>query len=239
MRILASSDFHGNLPVIKDKFDLFLVCGDICPAHDQYYSFQKEWILTEFVDWVNSLPFRNEWSRVVMTGGNHDFALERFGDNEKAQLLKKTNGRCVFLKNNDYAFEWMDENEGIKKLTIFGTSYCHQFGNWAFMMDDDRLKEKYDLCPDNVDIFISHDSPDLNGLGTIYYSKVDGAEYGRNVGNKPLAEAILKKKPRYFFSGHIHTGSHDLEDVEGIKMANVSLLDERYDVTYPILEIEY
>ena len=56
--IIALSDLHGNL--IKDipSFDLLLIGGDSAPAHDHYYSYQKEWYTTEFTKWVNELPFK-------------------------------------------------------------------------------------------------------------------------------------------------------------------------------------
>lgn len=238
MHILAMSDPHGQLPIIKETFDLLLVCGDICPLFNQYYAFQKEWVMNDFVDWVNTLPFCDEYSKVVMVGGNHDFVFERYRNNEKEALKTKTGGRCIFLKNNEYDFEWVDDN-GYNTIKIFGTSYSKIFGNWAFMLSNEKLKARYDLCPDNVDIFISHDSPDLNGLGTIHYSKVDGNIYGENVGNKVLADAVLSKHPKYFFSGHIHTGNHDFESVDGIRMANVSLLNEQYLSVYPVLSVDY
>lgn len=238
MRVLAMSDLHGQLPEIKETFDLLLICGDVCPINNQYYAFQKEWVLNVFVNWINALPFHNEQTKVVMVGGNHDFIFERYGTKEKDQLKSKTNGRCILLKNEEYEFEWIDDN-GLKPVKIFGTSYCKIFGNWAFMLSDEKLKARYDLCPDNVDFFISHDSPDLNGLGTIHYSKVDGKIYGKNVGNKVLARAIDKKHPKYFFSGHIHTGNHNFEEIGDIKVANVSLLNEQYISVYPVLSFDY
>ena len=39
----VTSDLHGILPPYVEEFDLMLICGDVCPAHDHYFSFQKEW----------------------------------------------------------------------------------------------------------------------------------------------------------------------------------------------------
>lgn len=71
--VLVISDTHGYLPKIETPFDLLLICGDISPAHDHYYVYQINWFQHEFADWINTLPFKNEWSKVVLTGGNHDF----------------------------------------------------------------------------------------------------------------------------------------------------------------------
>ena len=78
MKILASSDFHGYLPEVIEPFDLFLICGDICPAECHSRKYQDAWIHEDFVPWINSLPFKNPWSMVVMTPGNHDFVMESY-----------------------------------------------------------------------------------------------------------------------------------------------------------------
>ena len=77
MKVLVTSDTHGYLPEITKPFDLLLICGDVCPAHDHYFSYQKDWFNKVFVEWVKSLPFKNVWSQVVMTWGNHDQVGER------------------------------------------------------------------------------------------------------------------------------------------------------------------
>lgn len=236
LKILATSDLHGNLPIILTPFDLLLICGDISPAHDHYYTYQSLWFQQIFAEWINMLPFKNEYSKVVMVGGNHDFFLERV--NEKTpeiQLFNKnTNNRVKILKNEEYDCNLLDDDEGIKTLKIFGTPYCHIFGNWAFMISDEKLKKYYSVMPDNCDIVISHDSPTLNGLGTIN----QGWNAGYDAGNSVLSDIILEKKPKYFFSGHIHTGNHTFEKFGETMMANVSYIDEKYNPAFEILEFE-
>ena len=36
IKIIAFSDPHGQLPIITEPFDLMLIGGDVCPAHDHY-----------------------------------------------------------------------------------------------------------------------------------------------------------------------------------------------------------
>ena len=39
--IVASSDFHGYLPKITKPFDLMLLAGDLEPARNHNYHYQK------------------------------------------------------------------------------------------------------------------------------------------------------------------------------------------------------
>ena len=47
-----------------------------------------------------------------------------------------------------------------------------------------------------------------------------------------LTEAIVKKRPRIVFCGHIHTGQHGGVDFGTSRIYNVSRLDERYEIAY-------
>lgn len=161
------------------------------------------------------------------------FFLERITNSELTKFYKKTFNRVIVLKNEIYDYEYLDDN-GINSLKIFGTPYCKIFGNWAFMVSDEKLKQKYSEMPLNCDIVISHDSPSINNLGTIQ----EGWQKGVNAGNFVLAEEIKIKKPKYFFSGHIHSGNHNFENVDGTIMANVSLVNEKYNPVFDILKFE-
>ena len=230
----VTSDLHGILPSYVEEFDLMLICGDVCPAHDHYFSFQKEWIENEFVEWVNELPFKETWSKVIMTPGNHDFVFERWGQEDYDRLTRLTGGRLIILRNQLYEFEYIVPNsDNIEKLRIFGTPYCQHFGRWAFMRDDSVLKEKFAEIPDDVDILISHSAPDIEGYGYVDW----GTSYKRNAGCPILAAAIKEKQPRYAFCGHIHSGNHKLQVVDGTAIANVSLCDEGYNDSNKILKL--
>lgn len=218
------SDLHGTLPFIYDEFDLMLICGDVCPVDQPHlFSFQYAWMRSVFADYIKRLPFKDENSKVFMVFGNHDFfdmATQDFID----EIEQSCNGRLKILNLETATFECED-----KSVKVFGSPWCHQFYNWAFMTSDDRLRKKYDkYMPEDIDIFISHDAPyGLNELGAIHFS--DGT-IKEDVGNKPLRDIILARKPKYFFCGHIHTGNHEFKEInEFTKAANVSILNERYD----------
>ena len=231
--IIVFSDTHGNLPVITTPFDLMLVAGDICPAHDHYYAYQINWFQHEFAEWIKTLPFKNEWSKVVITWGNHDFVGERISEAELSCFYITTEHRAVVLRNEEYSFEYLSDN-GISSLKIFGTPYCKIFGSWAFMVSNEKLAQKYSFIPDDCDILISHDAPDINNLGLISM----GEWSGENAGNIVLAEAIKEKKPKIAFCGHIHSGNHTFEKVEDTWLANVSYVDEHYKPTHGVLHFQ-
>ena len=97
-------------------------------------------------------------------------------------------------------------------------------------------EKAFDAIPEDLDILLTHDAPTMPPHGIISA----GGWKGTDAGNKVLAEAIRKKKPKYALYGHIHSSSHELSDEGGTKVACLSLIDERYEPAYPplVLEIE-
>ena len=234
--IAVFSDPHGNLPPITEPFDLMLIGGDICPAHDHYYWYQRGWLSTEFVKWVRELPFKDKSSKVVFIGGNHDMYLDHEPNPNKGDfssiytdIIKPCGGRLVYLEDDEYVFKKEAEGGKIESLKIYGTPWCKIFGEWWFMRPDDKLKIIYDAIPDDLDILLTHDAPDIQGCGKITM----GPWAGENAGNKVLADAVRKKEPKYCFFGHIHSASHTLTKVyrKNTHIRCVSLLDEDY---YPL-----
>lgn len=218
MEIGVTSDLHGNLPQLK-YCELFLICGDILPLDIQRdHRESKKWLTQEFTKWLKSQPVK----QVVFIAGNHDFYCE----NHEEEMKSIFNSEIKYLCNSYYDYL---SDEG-KVYRIFGTPYCKQFGNWAFMRDEDTLEKYYKVIPRNCDIIISHDAPRILDLGCI---KEEGSRwYGEDAGNPTLAKAILNIKPSYAFCGHIHSGNHELLETEGIKMANVSLVNEFYNPSF-------
>lgn len=228
LKILASSDFHGNLPEITQEFDILFVCGDICPATNHSYYFQDNWLHTDFVNWVKNLPFKDGASKVIMTWGNHDFFGERCSQDQMKEIEMMTDNRLKILRHNLYE----DVAHGI---TVFGTPYCSIFGNWAFMVSDETLDKKFSQIPEGIDFLISHDSPNINKLGAI----LEGRYKSDFTGNKVLAKHIDRIKPKVFLSGHFHSGNHNMENINDVNMANVSYVNEGYTPHYSLMEFHY
>ena len=97
------------------------------------------------------------------------------------------------------------------------------------MPGNDKLKKIYENIPEDIDILICHDAPNLGEIGFIENNKQDAS-------NIYLGEEIRKKKPKYVLCGHIHSGDHTLKEIEGVKCANVSILDESYSICYQPLK---
>ena len=95
-------------------------------------------------------------------------------------------------------------------------------------MEEEFLDNSYVYIADGS----GQSSADINDIGMI----LQGMYRGTNAGNKVLADYVKKRKPKYYFCGHIHSGNHMLTDVGGTKMANVSIMDEDYNpVHFPLV----
>lgn len=225
MRIGVTSDLHGILPEVE-PCDVFLICGDILPLNVQTNSKKSyKWLVNTFVPWAIKQPCKH----IVFIAGNHDFWFENHGAEEPDMynmFHKPTDGKLIYLHNKAWEYEHEVEPWVYKKYKIFGTPYCKMFGNWAFMREPETLERLYERIPSDCDILISHDAPKMLGLGEIH----DGAWAGENAGNPQLADEIMRKQPKYNFCGHIHSGVHELQDFNGMKFANVSLVGEDYEV---------
>lgn len=237
MKFLATSDLHGWLPQIKEEFDLLMICGDVCPDMYSVEYTQIDWFNSVFIPWINNLPFKHAWSKVIFVPGNHDRCFER--NVFKGQITEwefMTLGRLKILNHDMYDFEY-PVSDGTDVLRIFGTPYCKQFGNWSFMVDDETLNKKYSQIPESVDILLSHDSPNINKIGAVLDE--ESRFYNPNAGNKILAEHIMRIKPLIFHSGHMHSGNHVPFVLDGTYFANVSLVDEDINPVNNILSYEF
>lgn len=223
MRICAISDLHGNLPEIE-PCDLLLICGDIMPLSIQFNAILSEqWLKEVFIPWTEEQLVE----QVILIAGNHDAFMER--SSRKAALILNTK-KLIYLRNESTTYI----SKHGELVTIFGTPYCTLFGNWPFMRSPEILKEKYSKIPENVDILISHDAPQIGEIGTIS----EGSWSGTEAGNIWLAEEIKRKKPKWCFCGHIHSGSHEITEYNDTKLVNVSLVDENYKPTNKPLYVE-
>lgn len=227
MKICAISDLHGYLPEDLPESDLLLIAGDIMPLRFQSnMARSKEWLEKEFKQWCKD----QETYEIVLVGGNHDFYFER----------NVTDTKVIFSDYGPWFHYLHNETEIIniegEEIKIFGTPYCHQFGDWAFMREDDTLREKFQACPDNVDIILSHDAP--YGITDVCLERLAYTSEG-HIGNVPLRERLNMVNYKYLLHGHLHSSDHTLTEFKGGLVANVSLLGEKYTPSYPPLLFDY
>jgi predicted phosphodiesterase len=224
MKVVAVSDMHGNYNFEVPKADILIVAGDIVPLKMQRNIPQSfSWFKKKFIPWCQKLPVE----QVYLVAGNHDFFLEDSIKTKECLL-----GTKITILYNESS-EYLDDDGKI--WTIWGSPLCHIFGNWAFMRSDEYEKEKFSLIPNDLDILITHDA--AYGRNDVILGDSPWTD-GRNIGNPALAEVLKDKHPKYHFTGHLHTSDHNLVDYEGTLTACVSLLDERYEMTYKPLILE-
>ena len=221
MKIVAISDLHGNLPTIEEVAIIYCIAGDIMPLNIQSNDRKcRKWLKEEFIPWANNLPC----SHVVLIAGNHDFVFQRMEKEAIDAIFEDS--KVIYLENSGVQLEG---------LNIFGTPWCHQFGHWAFMTDDDSLVELFNDIPENVDILLTHDAP--YGTSDILFQNT-AWNIGEHIGCVPLRDAIIEKKPKIVLHGHLHSTNHKKEVLVESDVYNVSLLDENYDLIYDPLILD-
>lgn len=227
MKVCAISDLHGNLPIYPSDYwkdlrdcEMLLICGDILPLNIQMnMPASQKWLIEEFKPWAAELPVE----QVVFIAGNHDFFCER---RKKDMLHWFTKHDKVTYLHNDY-IDYLSTQDS-KVYRIFGTPYCHRFGSWAFMRDEETLVKKFREIPENVDILMTHDAP--YGTSDICYQ--GWAADGQHKGCPELRDAIIATNPKYNFHGHLHSSNHEEELLRETKVYNTSIIDEEYKLVY-------
>ena len=230
MKILATSDTHGNLDKLDlAGVDLAIFAGDIAPLRGL-----SAWDVYDQLKWMNTkfFEFCEIWKdvKIVFVPGNHDFfplIRERFGS--------KLNGKNLNLKLASNAIMLIDQLVEVDSVKIYGSPWVPIISyRWAFEAESDRLKERFSLIPSSVDILLTHTPPRFNHLGV-------SLEYGadsENFGCSELADEIFKKEPKMCFCGHIHSGDHQMNKLGASEVWNVARVNESYDIAYEPLLIE-
>lgn len=238
IKVCAISDLHGILPEINEC-DLCLIAGDIVPLDIQRQRTESiVWFFKTFLPWIKKLPCRE----VFMVAGNHDFLLE--SDYSIAKALEYLSDfKLTYLKNDCATFR----TKNGKNIKVYGSPQCHKFGNWAFMHDEPFLEGLYKCVDDDIDIWLTHDTPMLKNLDLLPPSKWNPEPI--HAGGGSLAAAICRVKPRYVFCGHLHTCKDkyakivhsEKNEILGNKKThiyNVSILNNSYAHVYEPTYVE-
>lgn len=211
MKVLATSDLHGQLPAV-DACDLLLIGGDICPLSDHSPAGQLHWLDKVFRPWLLSI----EAERIVGIAGNHDLVFENDPD---------------AVTDLDLPWTYLQDSEtDIEGLRIYGTPWVPSLPFWAFHGGMyGSCGTHFDDIPTGLDILLSH------GPTHRYGDRLP--DYGY-VGSTTMAKRLATLKPRLFVCGHIHEGhGHYRHPHVQSGIYNVAYVDERYEPVHPVVDL--
>lgn len=233
LKVCAISDLHGHFPIIE-SCDILFIAGDISPISIQFNgSLMREWLLTKFTEWINLLPVK----KVYFTPGNHDFYFQGLAKYKLGEFLQAVNYKLIFLENELVSYRCEDG----KRFSIFGTPYCHIYGRWAYMREPDYLTNAFAKIPNEIDFLITHDAPYGIGATDVCLDHPRHPGQFDHIGNPQLRTRLDEIKYQWLIHGHLHTSNHEVEEYNGGKIVNVSLLDEELNFVFKpfYFEVEY
>lgn len=202
MKIVIISDTH----MLHDH--VMLPCGDMLIHAGDMAGHGTEQEVMRFNNWISKLDFKHK----IVIGGNHDWAFE------KNEIDHKSLG-FTYLQ---------DESILIDGIKIYGSPWQPDFCHWAFNLPrGKKLKEKWDLIPNNTDILITH-CPPRGICDKLEDHYVDGKRCdGAHEGCDDLLTAVRRVKPKYHIFGHIHSGYGKFKN-EHTTFINAAICTEQY-----------
>lgn len=236
MKIGITSDIHEVYMLDSDRqlldtCDVVCLCGDIFENSLSWYEAK---ILLE---WMAVMVERGK--RIVFTPGNHDLGIYR-GWLEKNNLPLDEYCRglnsVMPIRMEEFTSRGIDclvdEAVNIGGVVFYGAPWSVKFCRWAFMKNETELAQKYENIPVGVDIVLSHTPPLIQNETIDVPLAFGNPDLDRHCGSKSLTKAILEKKPKYVFCGHIHSGDHEPCRFGDTTVVNVSYVDENYMPAY-------
>lgn len=192
--------------------------GDILIHGGDVSSRGNERQVRQFLKWFDNIE---GYKHKIFIAGNHDFIFERRPDKIK-EILKDYSNDIIYLEDS-----WCM----IDDIKIYGFPWQPKFYDWAFNLEDEgeRMEEKIERIPDDVDTLITHGPP----FGILDRT----AREGLNVGSKSVAKRVKKIKPHLHLFGHIHEG-YGLVEENDIIYINGSVLDEKYIIQNKPVKID-
>jgi Icc-related predicted phosphoesterase len=217
-RLTFISDTHTK----HDKLNGFLPGGDLllCAGDISSRGYITE--LENFFKWFDGI---DNYDTKVFIAGNHDFGFQ--DENEKIKGLLTGYKTIDYLQ--DERMDLFDEED--QQLVIYGSPWQPEFHNWAFNLPrGEKIKEKWDLIPNDVDILITHGPP---------FSKLDYVPYNNiNVGCEELLLKVQQIKPKIHLFGHIHEGSGYVFD-GNTHYINAAVLNGRYEFRNKPITVDF
>ena len=181
MNVLVISDTHNRHNKFDftdtDNVDVIVHCGDFSHSEEQ---------VKKFCNWFSKLDFKHK----ILIAGNHDEYVERIGYEQFFDYCKDKG--IIYLE---------DTSITIDDVKFHGSPWSVTYGDWAFMMEDEHLKYKWDLIPTDVQVLITHTPPYKIGDSVEGYQDI----FDTNVGSKTLRDKLEHLyNITHHFVGHIH-----------------------------------
>jgi hypothetical protein len=236
MKIIATSDLHGDLPLDVPECDLFIIAGDSCPVRGSHaVDVQAYWFVKHFIPWLKGVPAKHK----VFIGGNHDFLMEDAGF---PALL-----RTIDLPDNIHYLQDSGIQRTLDGPYIYGMPWVPNLPTWAFpaQIEDSQewdyltnhqgrmptnLGDKIAAIPTGADIVISHGPPE-GILDKVLFSSHP------HVGAQAMPERMQKVNPALYICGHIHE-SYGVKQAGDTLYANVAQMDRSYNPINPMVEFD-
>lgn len=199
MKIVAFSDSHWRLDKLEiPPGDVLVFAGDWSQSNGSIMDAIK------FAAFVKKVPCKHK----IIIAGNHDFCAQ-----SESSIVKQvfSEAGAIYLQDNGCE---------IGRIKFYGTPWCPEFMNWAFMKPDYDLTYVFKKIPTDTDVLITHTPP---------YGILDKIENRESVGSHALEETLRRVKPAIHIFGHIHNGyGHEYSD--HTIYYNVSVCDDDYNL---------
>ena len=188
MRIVCVSDTHGRhrLTTVPDG-DILVHAGDLTGDG----SLED---VEEFDRWLGTLPHPHK----VVICGNHDWCFQNQPAEARARITHAT-----YLE---------DSGCEIAGLKFYGSPWTLLFFDWAFMLSEPELAEKWAAIPPGLDVLVTHGP--AHGI-------LDMTNRGEHAGSVTLADCMRAVAPRLHVFGHIHEAA-GRTDLDGTTHLNAS-----------------
>lgn len=188
MRVVCVSDTHGGHRHTAVPDGDILVHGGDLTAHGTLEDVE------DFDRWLGTLPHTHK----VAICGNHDWCFQNEPDEARKRLTN-----AIYLQ--DSACE-------IAGLIFYGSPWTPLFWDWAFMLSEAELFDKWAVIPPRVDVLVTHGPP--HGI-------LDVTNRGECAGSRTLLHRVLEVGPRLHVFGHIHEAA-GRRDEGGTTFVNAS-----------------
>ena len=167
----------------------------------------------DFADYIAKQDFTHK----IVIAGNHETCFE----DERRQAAEAILRDVGIIYLNDSSVD-------ISGVSFWGSPIQPAFCDWAFNRRRGAdIRRHWNMIPDNVDVLLTHGPA---------FGILDWCTHGQRVGCEELLETIQRIKPKVHAFGHIHE-SYGMREIDSTVFINACILDERYRVKNPPIEL--